>query len=95
MSKVAILMNNIEQQYEGLRTSLGLIGQEKQIQIFVIRHSIESIGNYFSKNRELLISASVRCFSDNPINVEKFGFEYLSTAEIGDKLKNADLVIPF
>ena len=95
MSKVAILINSLEQQYEGLRTSLGLLGQEKQVQIFVIRHSIESVGNYFSKNKDLLIDACARCFSDNRINVEKFGFEYLSTTEIGRKLKEADLVIPF
>lgn len=95
MSNVAILINNIEQQYEGLRTGIGLLGRGKQIQIFVIRHSIESIGNYFGKNRDILVSACARCFSDNPINVEKYGFEYLSKAEIGAKLKKADLVIPF
>jgi hypothetical protein len=95
MSKVAILIKNIEQQYEGLRTSIGLLGQAKQVQIFVIRHSIESIGDYFCKNRDLLLKACARCFSDNPVNVEKFGFEYLTTAEIGEKLKEADFVIPF
>ena len=95
MSKVAILINSIEQQYEGLRTSLGLLDQAKQIHIFVIRHSIEAIENYYNENKDLLLSASVRCFSDNPVNVEKFGFEYLSKTEIGAKLKRADLVIPF
>ena len=95
MSKVAILINSIEQQYEGLRTSIGLLDQDNQIHIFVIRHSIEAIENYFNENNELLVSACVGCFSDNPVNVEKFGFEYLSKTEIGDKLKQADLVIPF
>jgi len=34
-------------------------------------------------------------FSNNKANVEKYGFNYASTEQIGEMLRAADLVIPF
>jgi hypothetical protein len=34
-------------------------------------------------------------YSDHPENIHKHGFEQVSIQEVGDMLKQADIVIPF
>jgi hypothetical protein len=34
-------------------------------------------------------------FSNNSANVEKYGFQYITLADAGAKINDADLVIPF
>ncbi len=34
-------------------------------------------------------------YSNNKANVEKYGFKYANIEEIGEMLKDADIVIPF
>ena len=44
---------------------------------------------------EWLMDMEARCYSDNKVNAEKHGFEYMSTKVISEKLKKMDLIIPF
>ena len=40
MKKAAVLIRDPEQQYEGLRTSLGLLIEDTEVQMFVLHHEI-------------------------------------------------------
>jgi len=40
MKKAAVIIRDPEQQYEGLRTSLGLLLEDTQVQMFVLHHEI-------------------------------------------------------
>jgi hypothetical protein len=82
MKTVAVLINDKEKQYEGLRSSLGMLLYNTWVQMFVV-------------NIEFLDEMEGERFSNNKANVEEYGFKYASIEEIGEMLQKADLVIPF
>ncbi len=95
MKTVAVLINNAEQQFEGLRTSLGLLLYNTWVQMFVVNEEIANMDEAYHDNIEFLDEMEGERFSNNKANVEKYGFQYASIEEIGEMLRKADLVIPF
>ncbi|UCE54097.1 MAG: hypothetical protein JSV31_01240 [Desulfobacterales bacterium] len=95
MKKVAVLINDIEQQYEGLRSSLGMLLYDTEVQMFVINKEIANMDEAYSDNMEFLDEMEGERFSNNRANTEKYGFTYASIEEMGEMLQQADLVIPF
>ena len=55
---------------------------------------VEMSENY-RYNLDWLEDMETRCYSDNKANAEKYGFEYMSSETISEKLQQMDLVIPF
>ena len=95
MTKVAVLINDIEKQYEGLRSSLGMLLYNTEVQMFVIDKEIANMDEAYQDNMEFLDEMEGQRFSNNKANVEKYGFTYASVEEMGEMLQQADLVIPF
>jgi len=95
MKKVAVLIKNSEQQYEGLRSSLGMLLYNTQVQIFVLHDEITHMDEAYKDNMEFLDEMEGERFSDNQANVEKYGFKPATIEEIGSMLREADLIIPF
>ncbi len=92
--KVAILIKDKEKQYEGLRTSLGLLLEEHFISMFVLGHEID-VGEEFLDNIEFIDDFGGVRYSDVAINVDKHGFQPIMLEDVPNKLKEADLIIPF
>lgn len=95
MKTVAVLVNNEEQQYEGLRSSLGMMLYNTFVQMFVVDKEIANMDEAYHDNMEFLDEMEGERYSNNRANVEKYGFKYASIEEIGEMLRKADLVIPF
>jgi hypothetical protein len=95
MKKVAVLIKDPEQQYEGLRSSLGMLLYNTQVQMFVLNKEIANMDEAYEDNMGFLDEMEGERFSNNKVNVEKYGFNYASTEQIGEMLREADLVIPF
>ena len=95
MKKVAVLIKNPEQQYEGLRSSLGMLLYNTQVQMFVLNKEIADMDEAYEDNMGFLDEMEGERFSNNRVNVAKYGFSYASTEQIGEMLREADLVIPF
>ena len=95
MKKVAVLINEVEQQYEGLRSSLGMLLYETEVQMFVVDKEIANMDEAYQDNMAFLDEMEGGRFSNNRANVEKYGFTYASVEEMGQMLQHADLVIPF
>ena len=95
MKNVAVLINNSEQQYEGLRSSLGMMLYNTYVQMFVIDHEIANMDEAYRDNMEFLDEMEGERFSNNPVNVEKYGFKHATKEEMAEMLRAADLVIPF
>ncbi|MEJ2098958.1 MAG: hypothetical protein P8X68_03150 [Desulfobacterales bacterium] len=95
MKKVAVLINNENQQYEGLRSSLGMMLYNTAVQMFVVDKEIANMDEAYKDNMEFLDEMEGERFSNNLANVEKYGFKYASVEQMGELLRQADLIIPF
>jgi hypothetical protein len=95
MKKIAVVIKDPDQQYEGLRTSLGLLLEATQVQMFVLNHEIASMDEAYKENMEFLDEMEGERFSNNSVNVEKYGFKHITLADVASKINEADLVIPF
>lgn len=95
MKTVAVLVNDEEKQYEGLRSSLGMLLYNTFVQMFVVDKEIANMDEAYSDNMGFLDEMEGERYSNNQTNVEKYGFKYASIEEMGEMLRKADLVIPF
>lgn len=93
--KIAVLVKEVDQQYEALRTSLGLLLEMAEVQMFVMNHEIANMDEAYSENMEFLDEMEGERYTNNTANAEKYGFKLLTNQEISEKLKEASLIIPF
>ncbi len=92
--KVAMLIKDKQRQYEGLRSSLGLLMEFHIVSMIVLNHEIELTEEY-KDNMEFIDEMDGTRYSNVPANVEKYGFEPLDLAAIPKKLKENDIIIAF
>ncbi|RUA00315.1 MAG: hypothetical protein DSY89_06795 [Deltaproteobacteria bacterium] len=95
MKKVAVLIKDVEKQYEGLRTSLGLLLEATEVQMFVLNHEIANMDEAYEDNMGFLDEMEGERFSNHPANIEKYGFKPVTMDEVAEKIKQADTIIPF
>jgi hypothetical protein len=104
MKKAAVLIRDPEQQYEGLRTSLGLLLESVEVRMIVLHHEVaalaakdsdpEAYEEYFD-NMEFIDDMDGERYSNHPANVDKHGFKHAGPEQIAAMLREADIVIPF
>jgi hypothetical protein len=92
--KVAVLIKEKERQYEGLRSSLGLLMEFHIVSMIVLNHEIELTEEY-KDNMEFIDEMEGTRYSNVPANIEKYGFKPLSLEEIPKRLGENDVIIPF
>lgn len=95
MNKVSVLIKNKSMQYEGLRTSLGMLLEDVSVSMFVLDHEVEDFNEAYSDNLGFLEEMEGKFYSNNIANVEKYKFQYVDPDKISAILKEADLIIPF
>lgn len=95
MSAVAVLIRDVEQQYEGLRTSLGLLLEASEVHMYVLDHEIAVMDEAYQENMEFIDEMEGERFSNNMANVEKYGFKYVTLDDVIKRIKQAKFVIPF
>lgn len=92
--KVAVLIRDKDRQYEGLRSSLGLLLEFHNVSMFVLDHEVE-ITEAYQDNMEFIDEMEGFRYSNVSANVAKYGFSKVTLEEVAEKLEDYDLVIPF
>jgi len=92
--KVAVLIKDKDRQYEGLRSSLGLLLEKHVVSMFVLNHEVTMTEEY-QDNMGFIDEMGGARYSDVPGNVEKYGFQRVTLDDIPAKLRENDLVIAF
>ncbi len=97
--KVAIIIRESNNQWEGLRSSLGLGVEMIDTHAFVIGEvnmPANRIEGYRDNLEYLKEDLEAHIYTDNQANVERWGFcEYLSLDAMAQKLTEYDLIITF
>jgi hypothetical protein len=92
--KVAVLIREKTRQYEGLRTSLGLLLENHIVSMFVLNHEIE-LPEEYRDNMGFIDELDGARYSDVADNVNKYGFQPVTLEEIALKLRENQVIIPF
>jgi hypothetical protein len=95
MHHAAIIVKDPQQQFEGLRTSLGLLLAGMRVEMFMLHHEIENMDEAFRKRLMQLDDSGGQRFSDNVENARKHGFRHITIARAADQIRQADIIIPF
>ncbi len=95
MKKIAVLIKSIDQQYDGLCLSLGAFCDDVEIQMMVLNHEVADMDEAYQDNMEFFDEMKGQRISNHMANAEKFGFGHATIKEIAQRLREADLVIPF
>jgi hypothetical protein len=104
MKKAVVLIKDPEQQYEGLRTSLGLLLESVEVKMIVLHHEVaalaakdedeEAFEEYFD-NMGFIDEMDGERYSNNQRNIDEWGFKPAPPDVIATLLRDADNVIPF
>lgn len=92
--RVAVVIKDKDRQYEGLRSSLGLLLEKHVISMYVLNHEVEMTEEY-QDNMGFIDEMGGARYSNVPGNVEKHGFQAVTLDDVAAKLRDAELVIPF
>jgi hypothetical protein len=92
--KVAVVVKDKERQYEGLRSSLGLLLEKHVISMFVLNHEVTMTEEY-QDNMGFIDEMGGARYSNVPANIEKHGFQKITLDEVPAKLAASELVIAF
>jgi hypothetical protein len=94
MKQVAVLVRQPHRQYEALRSSLGCLLENHEVTYLVLDYPVQ-LDEAFSDNLGFLDEMEGRRYSNHPVNVKQHGFTYMSLAEMGELLRDQDIIIPF
>ncbi len=100
IERVAFLVNEPLDSWEGLRSTLGLLVENLWAGCFFIDTPVRLIEGKsqedFQENLEMLVDLEGECYTNTRSDAEKYQFmTYASLEEMAEKIKTYHLVVPF
>ncbi|MBF0496639.1 MAG: hypothetical protein HQK58_08710 [Deltaproteobacteria bacterium] len=96
--KVILLVREERDQWEGLRSTLGLGVENLWVACCFINTEIKMKPDKeqgFKENLEMLEELEGEVYTNVPVNAERYKMKYLELKDLAKKLSEYDLVVPF
>lgn len=93
--KVCLMYRHKDYAVDGMRSALGLAVENMYAYGVVMDVEIEKIDERNQEGLEMLRDMEGDIYSTIPANVEKNGFEPISIEELGEKLRDMSIIVPY
>ncbi len=89
------MFRNKDYAVDGMRSALGLAVENMYAYGVVMDTEIEKLDDYAMESIEMLRDMEGEIYSTVPANVEKNGFEPITIEELGEKLRDMSIIVPY
>jgi len=93
--KVCFMYRNKDYAVDGIRSALGLAVENMYSYGVVMDKEIEKLDEHNIESIEMLRDMEGEIYSTIQANVDNNGFESIDIEELGEKLREMDVVIPY
>ena len=95
MSKVCFMYPSENYILDGVRSALGLAVENMYAYGVVMSTDIAEVSEYHSENIDWIRDMEGEIYSVPQSNVDKYGLVKMSIEELGQKLRDMDIIIPY
>ena len=93
--KVCFMYRNKDYAVDGMRSALGLAVENMDSYGVVMEAEIDTLDEHNLESLEMLRDMEGEIYSTIPANVEKNGLEPIDLEELGEKLRDMDIIVPY
>ncbi len=93
--KVCLMYRNKDYAIDGIRSALGLAVENMYSYGVVMDAELEPLDEMNQESVEMLRDMEGEVYTTVPANVDKCGFEPLTIEELGEKLREMTIVVPY
>jgi len=93
--KACFIIRNKDYVLDGMRSGLGLAVENMYSYAHLLDTEIDKLDDNNLDRLEMLRDMEGEVFSNVQANVDKNGFEALSLEELGEKLREMDIIVPY
>lgn len=93
--KVCFIYRNKDYAVDGMRSALGLAVENMYSYGVVMDSEMEQLDEHNLESLEMLRDMEGDIYSTVPANVDKNGLEPINIEELGEKLRDMDIIVPY
>lgn len=93
--KVCFLQCNSMYTLDGIRSALGLAVENQYAYSVIMYNELPEMSDYHKENIDWIRDMEGEVFSTVDANVEKHGMVKITMEELGQKLREMDIIIPY
>ncbi len=93
--KVCFLMRDNEYILDGMRSALGLSVENNYSYAVILKNEVDKFDEYNMENLEWIRDMEGEVFSTVQANVEKNDLVAITLEEVGQKLREMDIIVPY
>jgi hypothetical protein len=93
--KALIIIRNKDYALDGMRSSLGLAVENMYSYAYLLDTEIDKLDDNNLDRLEMLRDMEGEVYTNVQANVDKNGFEFMSLEELGEKLREMNVIVPY